>query len=276
MKSKITAAVIISDIHAGCQLGLCPPKVRLDEGGEYRPNKIQKILWSYWREFWESAVPEFTNGLPYSIIINGDAIDGMHHGSTHQITHNLTDQGKIAFELLSPLIEKCEGRFYMVRGTEAHVGKSGQEEERLAKELGAIPNSYGQYARNELWKEIGGSLVHILHHIGSTSSASYESTAVHAELIASYVEASRWNERPPDAIIRSHRHRYFETRFATDKGTGRGVVTPGWQAKTPFAYKIAGGRQSRPQFGGVVLIESPSGELYTRPYVKSMEREKPE
>ncbi len=272
MKENITAAVIISDLHAGCQLGLCPPKVHLDEGGEYIPNEIQKILYEYWLEFWEVHVPDMTNGLPYCIIVNGDSLDGSHHGSTHQITHNLTDQGKIAKELLSPLVDKCEGRFYVIRGTESHVGPSGQEEERLAMELGAIPNKYGQYARNELWKKIGNHLIHILHHIGSTSSASYESTAVHAELIAAYIEAARWNERPPDAVIRSHRHRYFETMFATEKGRGRGVITPGWQAKTPYTFRI-GARNQRPQFGGVVVIESPGGELYTRSKVWSLGRE---
>lgn len=275
MKTDISVAVIVSDIQAGCQLAVCPSIVRLDEGGTYLPNEVQTIINGWWQEFWEVHVPEMTNGLPYCIIINGDAVDGVHHGSTHQITHNLTDQGKIAEELLKPLVTKCEGRFYMTRGTEAHVGKSAQEEERLAKELGAIPNKYGQYARNELWKYIGNHLIHCLHHIGSTNSQAYESTAVHAELVASYTEAARWGERPPDIVVRSHRHRYFETVIATKDGRGRAVVTPGWQAKTPFAFKI-GARNQRPQFGGIVIIESPTGELYTRSKVWSLEREEAE
>jgi hypothetical protein len=270
---KIKAAVIVSDIHAGCQLGLCPPMVRLDNGGKYIPNQIQKVLYQYWMEFWDVHVPEMTNGLPYCIIINGDTTDGKHHQSTHQISHNLTDQGNIAEELLEPLLEKCDGNFYMLRGSDAHSGESGQEEERLAKELGAIPNKQKQYARNELWKKIGKHLIHVLHHIGTTGSNAYESTAVHKELVESYVEASRWGEKPPDIVVRSHRHRYFETMFATARGRGRGVVTPGWQAKTPFAYKIAGGRQAQPQFGGIVIIESPGGELYTRSKVWTLGRE---
>jgi hypothetical protein len=275
LKSKGSAVVIVSDIHAGCQLAVCPSLVHLDEGGEYIPNEIQKIIYGWWQEFWEVHVPEMTNKLPYSIIVNGDSVDGTHHGSTHQISQNLTDQGKIATELLKPLVDKCEGRFYIIRGTEAHVGKSGQEEERLAMELGAIPNKYGQYARNELWKIVGNHLIHVLHHIGSTNSQSYESTAVHAELVAAYNEAARWGEQPPDIVVRSHRHRYFETIIATQKGRGRAVITPGWQAKTPFSFKI-GSRNQRPQFGGVVIIESPAGELYTRSKVWSLEREEPE
>jgi hypothetical protein len=276
LKNKsMKAAVIISDLHAGCQLGLCPPKVRLDEGGEYIPNEIQEILYEYWLEFWDIHVPEMTNGLPYYIIVNGDTIDGVHHGATHQISHNLTDQANIAMDLLKPLKEKCEGRFYMIRGTEAHTAPSSQEEERLAKELESIPNKFGQYARNELWKKIGDHIIHVLHHIGSTNSQSYESTAVHGELVAAYTEAARWGEQPPDIVVRSHRHRYFETVIATKNGRGRGIVTPGWQAKTPFSYRI-GARNQRPQFGGIVIIESPGGELYTRSKVWSLGREEVE
>ncbi len=112
-----------------------------------------------------------------------------------------------------------------------------------------------------------------MHHVGTTGSAAYESTAVHKELTESYIEAARWRNKPPDIIVRSHRHRYFETMFATASGRGRSVVTPGWQAKTPFAYKIPGGRISQPQFGGVAIIESPGGELYTRSQVWSLSRE---
>jgi hypothetical protein len=279
MKRKINIdkiLVAISDTHIGCQLGLCSSLVFLDNGGEYKSNRIQKIICDYWKEFWEVHVPEITGGLPYCVVVNGDTTDGNHHNATHQITHNLTDQAKMAYDLLKPIVEKCEGRFYMIRGTEAHVGKSGQEEERLAKELGAIPNRYKQYARNDLWKKVGSHLVHIAHHIGTTGSAGYESTAVHKEMTEAFIEAARWGERPPDMIIRSHRHRYFETSFATKKGRGRSVVTPGWQAKTPFAYRVVGGRQSQPQFGGVVIIESPTGELYTIPKVWSLDREEAE
>lgn len=270
-EKDIKAYVIISDIHAGCQLGLCPPKVQMDEGGIYSPNAVQKAIWDMWNEFWNVHVPTMTNHHPFGIIINGDTIDGVHHGSTHQISHNLADQARIAKEILGPLVKLCEGRFYMIRGTEAHVGISGVEEERIARELGAIPNAYGQHARNELWKKIGNGLIHIAHAVGTTSSQAYESTAIHKELVEAYVESARWGERPPDMVIRSHRHRYFETMFATNRGRGRGVVTPGWQAKTPFIFRTAAKNQN-PQFGGVVILENDSGEMYTRAQVWSVRR----
>ncbi len=268
----VKAYVIVSDIHAGCQLALCPKDgARLDEGGEYKPNSIQLELWEMWEEFWGEHVLEMTNNLPYGVIVNGDTIDGTHHGATHQISQNLADQSAIAEILLKPIRDKCDGRLWFTRGTEAHVGKSGTEEERLAKSLGAIPNKFGQYARNDLWKRVGNGLIHVCHTIGSTGSAAYEATAVHKELVEAYVEAARWNERPPDIVVRSHRHRYFETMFATSRERGRGIVTPAWQAKSPFAWKTQA-RNQQPQFGGVVIIESPRGELYTRSKVWTVQR----
>lgn len=227
--------------------------------------------------FWNDFVPASTKGEPYAVVINGDALDGVHHGSTTQWSHNLTDQGKAARDIIAPLSTACDGRLYMIRGTEAHVGQSGQDEERLAMDVGAIPNKTGQRARYDLWKLIGPRLVHFTHHIGTTGSQHYESTAVHRELMESFLEAGRWNRRPPDVIIRGHRHRYIETGIPTANGEARAVVTPGWQGKTPFAWKVAGARQSEPQFGGVLIRWSEDNqELFVRSKVWSLEREEPE
>lgn len=267
--------IVVSDLHCGCQLGLCPSRgVRLDEGGLYRPNAIQRKVWRYWRHFWDVWVPRIVEGEPFAVAVNGDSTDGVHHGSTHQISHNLADQAAIGYEVLAPVRERAALGLYMIRGTEAHVGQSGQNEEQLAQRLGAIPNEHGQFARYDLWKRVGGGLVHILHHVGSTGSAAYEATAIHKELTESFTEAGRWRNRPPDMVVRSHRHRYLEDRIASASGAAISVVTPGWQAKTPFAWKIPGARLSTPQFGGIVIRvgEESTADLYVRAKVWTIGR----
>jgi hypothetical protein len=177
--------------------------------------------------------------------------------------------------VLAPVVALANGLYFHIRGTEAHVGVAGQEEERLARELGAIPNEIGQHARYELWKMVGPRLVHLMHHIGTTGSQAYESTAVHKELVEAFVEAGRWDRRPPDVLVRSHRHRHLETLIPTSNGSARAVVTPAWQGKTPFAWRIPGARQSEPQFGGIV-IRWAHDELFVRAWVRSLTREAPE
>lgn len=280
--STIRNLIVISDTHCGCRLGLCPPDpIALDDGGTYHASGFQRKVWALWREFFDVWVPTVTKGEPYDLVHNGDAIDGVHHRATTPISHNYLDQLRIAEKALRPEVEKCRklgGTYYHIRGTEAHVGQSGEYEERLARMLQAKPNAEGQYARFELWKRVGehkprvrAPLVHLLHHVGTTSSAAHESSAVNAELTATYVEAARWRREPPDYIVRSHRHRSIAVDLNSANGYAAAIVTPAWQGRTPFTFKIPGARISEPQVGGV-LIRQGDEEFYYRRWVKSFER----
>lgn len=227
------------------------------------PSDLQLKLWEMWEEFWGEWVPQVCRGEKFDLVINGDSMDGTHHNSTTQISHNLEDQSRMALTIIKPKAALAD-RLFMVRGTEAHVGPSGVKEEELAERLGAVPNKEGQHARHEIWIRVGTALVHCMHHIGTTGSAAYESTAVHKELIESLTEAARHRLDPPDVIVRSHRHRYFRTMFSNIGGDAISVVTPGWQAKTPFAYRIPGGRVSLPQFGGILVRSGDEEHVYVR------------
>lgn len=257
--------VVVSDIHVGCRLALCRPEgALLDDGGMYQPSSLQRKVWGMWEEFWGEWVPRVTKGEPFTVVFNGDAIDGVHHGSTTQWSHNLNDQVAHAYDILKPVVDACEGRYYHIRGTEAHVGKSASEEERLARQLGAIPNDEGQYARYELWIRSGGHLCHFLHHIGTTSSAAHETSAINAELAALYADSGRWGREPPMIVGRSHRHRCAEVRLPCTGGNYATVfVTACWQLKTPFVWKLAGARVNTPQIGGS-LVRAGDEEIHTR------------
>lgn len=279
-KASVRTLIVVSDTHCGCRVGLCPPEPqRLDGGGHYIPSDFQKQLWTWWMEFWDEWVPEVTRGEPYDLVHNGDAIDGVHHRSTTQISHNIEDQVRIAEAALQREVDRCRqsgGTYYHIRGTEAHVGQSGEYEERLARTLGAKPNSERQHARFDLWKRVGdNTLVHLLHHIGTTGSAAHEASAVNAELTAMYVEAARWRKEPPDFIVRSHRHRSIAVDLNSGKGNAAAIVTPAWQGKTPFTFKIPGARISEPQIGGIVIREGDE-EHYYRRWVRSFDRSKEE
>lgn len=269
--------VVVSDTHAGCRLGLCPPEVALDDGGYYRHSDLQSKVYHMWTQFWDSWVPKVTKGEPYVVVFNGDAIDGVHHGSVTQVSHNLIDQGNIAKKLLCDVaaLPNCE-RWYHIRGTEAHVGKSGQSEEGLAAAIGAVPDENGNCARWEMWLRLGEELIHFSHHVGTTSSSSYESTAVYKEMVEAFNESGRWGDQPPTVIVRSHRHRQFETRIATKSGYGIALVTPGWQLKTPFVHRLASGRASTPQIGGYLIRLGDEDGVYTRFKVWKVERSREE
>lgn len=269
--------VVISDTHVGGRTAICPDIVHLDDGGIYTPSKQQRVLKGWWDEFWGEFVPRVTKGEPYTVVHNGDCVDGAPHGSVAQISHLMDDQVTAAVDLLKPVLDGPKVRaYYHIRGTEAHVGKSGELEDRTACALGAVRDKDGRFARWDLWLRMGdlGSehIIHFLHHIGSTGSTHYESSAVMAELAAELTEAARWGEKPASAIVRSHRHRAIEVRIPSGRGWRFAVVTPAWQMRTPFSWKIPGARVSPPQIGGIVL-RVVDGYLFTVPFVKHIKRE---
>lgn len=271
-KKRVKNLVVISDTHIGCKLGLCHPEgFELDEGGVYMPSDLQKKVWSHWRYFWNKWVPQVCHDEPYAVIFNGDMIDGVHHNAVTQVTHNLTFQRRHAEKIMRPIVENKQcSAYYHIRGTEAHGGKSSAEEESLAGSLGAIPNEQGQYARYELWLNVGPALVHVLHHLGATGSAFYESTALNRELTNSYMEAGRWQDKPPDICIRSHRHRNAEVRVPTALGYGICCCTAGWQLKGPLVFRM-NIKMSQPQLGGTIVRQGDE-DVYTRHYVQRLER----
>ena len=267
--------VVVSDTHGGCRMGLCRPGgVSLDGGGKYHASRLQGKLWAHWLDFVRRWVPEVTKREPFILVHNGDALEGNHHGATTQISHNLADQGNIAYDALKELVDKA-AVYYHIRGTEAHVGPSGAEEERLARRLGAKPDEDGNHARWALWLSLHGHLCHFTHHIGTTGSSSYEATAVGKEMVENYVESGRWGYRAAQVIVRSHRHRYYETRHYGVDGLRIAAVTAAFQLKTPFVHRTAA-RMSEPQLGGLLIRKSASEELHTRAIVYPMRRGKVE
>jgi len=271
---KLNNLVCISDLHCGDQMGICLPKFTLTGGGTYSYSRFQKQIWKCWQSFWENWVPMATKGEPYGVLINGDAIEGRHHRATHAISQKLSDHYKIAYEILAPVAEKAAALYY-VYGTFAHVGEDGENEEMLAGSLGAIPDEGGNYARPELYIEIGDVLVHSSHHIGVTGSMAYETTALTKEYNEFCGESARWGKRSPDILVRSHRHRHSEVRVPTANGYGIIFVTAAWQLKTPWLFRTPGGRITTPTIGGS-LIRQGDEEAFTRHKTWEMPRSKTE
>lgn len=259
----INNLIVISDTHCGDQLAICPPKIRLAHGGIYRYSKFQKTVWDCWNSFWKEWVPMVTRRNKFALLFNGDMVEGIHHGASHPITNNKADQANIAYEVLAPVIDMAGGRFYYVSGSRAHAGEAGEDEEKLAERLGAVPDETGRRSRYELFINVGKTLVHASHHIGITGSMAYETTALTKEYNEFCAESARWKRPIPDVIVRSHRHRHSQVSVPTANGYGIIFVTSSWQLKTPYLFRTPGGRVTTPTVGGS-LIRSGDEEHFTR------------
>lgn len=261
--------IAISDLHVGSTVGLCPPGVKLVDGGGYEMNKFQETLWKYWQHFWSTFVPSRAKGSKsVSVVINGDAIDGVHHQTVNILSNSIDIQEQAAVKALETIRQLCPVKIdhlYMVIGTEVHVGPAGQSERRIADKIEAEPDEDGCIAPYQRWIQVDDVLFQFAHHIGVTSSAAYESSAPMRELVSGLVEAAQWERPLPDVFVRSHRHRFIEVPIPSRNGRIRCVITPGWQLRTPFVERID--RMRMPHIGGCLFqVERKSCQVIEKLY----------
>jgi hypothetical protein len=131
------------------------------------------------------------------------------------------------------------GCTYVVRGTEAHVGKSANLEESLAGDIGAVECPETK-ARSwwSLYLNIEGVRLDIAHH---TNMGGLPWTAPSAaQKLAARVmfEYSDRGDRPPALVIRSHVHRWGDSY---DAHRTRAIFTPAWTLATSYTNRIAPG-----------------------------------
>ncbi len=223
-KAKPPLIAFFADPHTGSNTALMPKSIVNDDDQLITASPVQ--LWLL--ENFEKAKQEMyerAKGRSLIVVVNGDLIDGNHHGST-QIIPNTSDQIKAAVELWEPVRHRAN-RFYIVRGTEAHVGEAAQDEKTIATELGADGCHW------ELLVYWNDQLFNIAHHISRTIASVTE------ECVRDSVDLK---EPVPDWVIRAHRHIKDDT--GTRYGYTRGVVLPAWQLRTGFGFRVSSHRVS--------------------------------
>ena len=274
--SRDAACIIVSDLHVGSIVGLWPPSgVTLDEGGQVTLNAVQAQLWRWWKdEFWGEFVPARCKRRARIIVCNGDLVEGTMHNVAALCAPNAADQRKAAVYLLEQ--ERRKGDLlYVVRGTEAHAGLSGGDEEAIAQALGCPQDkATAQYSRWHLLIKINGIVISLAHHIGTTRSPVSEGTALTTELVLMMKEAGQWGNVLPDLIVRSHRHRFWMSGAPGQRGVHTILTTPAWQGKTPFVQRIT--PATMPQIGGVVVLVDGDGTWSVACFLKCLPLPEPE
>jgi len=264
----VNNVVVISDEHCGSRLGLCPPiKIPLDNG-YYYPSALQEKVWAWWDHLWKVDIPELTHGEPFCVVNNGDALEGKPFNSSEAISDNMEDQRALAKMILEPIKRMCatdengNHLFFMIRGTESHVGKSAEHEEALAKSLGAIPDHLGKHSQYEMFMRLddNGPLINFKHHIGITGSTAYAATRPSRDYLELVYNSVMWGRAVPNIMVRSHRHKFLVLE-PEGKDDNWIVVTPGWQLKTPYAHRIT---DDMPVMGAIVIRKSDERTYVTK------------
>ena len=255
---------VVGDIHAGGTTALCPPKISLDDGGEYHASKAQRWLWQCWLDYWKQVEEvRKESGAKLYQIFNGDLVEGAHHKTTQILSGNPNAQAAVLNAAIAvPLSLKPE-KIWVCRGTEAHVGSSASAEERIAdglrrdkRPIVGDPDT-GTASQWHARMDINGVLVDVTHHgrTGHREHTRGNAANLHAhDILLSYIKTK---DKPPDLCLRAHYHRFNDS---FDMCPVRVITNGAWQLGTSFVHKVAA--DTIADIGGlIVLIENGEYEV---------------
>ena len=259
--SRTVVLAIASDVHAGSTVALCPPRIALDDGGAYEASKAQRWLWQSWESFWERVKEvRAEHKADLYTVFNGDLVEGDHHGTTQILSGNPNAQAAVLNAAMAiPLAMKPE-RIFVVRGTEAHVGKSGSAEERIADGLrrDKRPVEGDPETGTASWwhwrGEIHNTLIDVAHHgrTGQREHTRASAAALHAHDI--FLAHAKNGERHPDLCLRAHYHKFNDSHDACPT---RVVTSGAWQLATAHVHKVVA--DSVADIGGVIVVITERG-----------------
>jgi hypothetical protein len=244
------SVVVVSDLHCGSEIAVCPPKFECESGSVHKANSVQEELY----ECWDKVVRDWKS--PDVLVCNGDAIEGQARKDSGVPcwSNNLNDQINCAAALLRMFNAR---RRFIIDGTGYHVDSSGRSLEHwVGGEIGAekMGNSY---SANELLLGVHGLNLHFAHHI-QIGTGWYRPTPLSRELV--YALLNETSKMPTgckaDILVRSHVHFFVHLEF----GRQHGIITPCWQWQTRYmAKKSAFGMV--PEIGAVRIVIKPNREV---------------
>jgi hypothetical protein len=236
--------VILSDIHAGSSKAVLPPGFVTVEGNEVKQNALQAWQWQCWLRM-QDFVAARVGADQFGLVLNGDLVEGIHHGTKEIISSEVGDHATAAIQLLEPIAARA-ARVFVVRGTEAHVNN---HEHTIAKKLGGVLNpELGIHAFDRLTLEVAGVRCVFRHHIGTTMRRGLAGSQLSLQLAEEQVEAANNGEPIPRVLACAHRHKGGV--YKDDNGMC--VITPAWQALTRFAHKVVSPARCKP---GVIILD---------------------
>jgi len=260
--SKSKSILIVSDIHNGSSTAICTPDPDIsDLETTYRPNKLQKELYSAWEECIDDLIQK-----PTLLLVNGEPCDGGNKKQVGQQTWstNLNDQLNDTVKLLDMI---PHDNLLFVRGSLYHVGLDGTNfEEIIAEKMGASKyKAFGGSGHTDYYAlvEMYGKHFNFTHHVGFNKWAAYRTTALAREMAGMVFERDKMGKA--DVIVRSHVHYFVHVEFTHTHG----FTTPAW--KFPDAHLFRGGTAgTTPDIGMVEVIIEPNGDLFIEKHIKEL------
>ncbi len=255
-KRKPIVLAISSDQHAGSTVGLCPYSVSLGDGGNYKASKAQRWVWRKWRDGYVKRVKEVASdlGVGYTVVLNGDVIEGVHHNTYQVITYNTSRQKTITNRVLRPLLDDADS-VYFIRGTPTHVGQQAKLEEDIAENWENVvrPNEFN-FTWRILHLDVNRTRFNIAHHAPIGRLPWTRSNALGKISISGELNGYRRYGKAPDVIIRAHNHIHLDSGHLYPT---RVIGLPSWQLPTGYIDRLD--PDALADIGGYIFVCWPDG-----------------
>lgn len=263
-----------NDLHAGSTVAPVGEDVRLDDGGYYRPSRLNLWLWERRELTWgKLARLREEHGARGVVVCNGDLFDGNHHGTTQILSGNPEAQHYVATRMADAWERFQPERVYIVRGTDAHVGEAASAEEGFAKGLtGRLP--VVRDPDTHLWSywtlnaRFHGRLGNWAHHTNVGGLPWTAPGTINRLAFRIWTEAAMRQWPIPDLAFRAHAHATLaggRLLDSYDNYPTRALLVPSWQAKTGYAHKRV--TEAVTTFGVVATLIQPNGDYQVFPFL---------
>ena len=235
---------LCADTHCGSSLGLIKPGgLNLHDGGTFQPSLLQRKIWEVWDESWHK-IAQARKGRRLIIVHNGDATEGLHHGTTQVVSSRMDEHKQIHIDAMDHALKVCKfnagkgDSLYYVTGTEEHAGKGSEMEEDIAKDLEAVPLSDKRHTWDVIKKVIHGVQFNISHHgARSGNTVLTDDNSMRQILKNIYFDCVNFRKPIPRYWIRAHIHKFIHADYEDAQGRIEGIVLPSFQMRTGYVYK---------------------------------------
>jgi len=199
----------------------------------------QHQLWNIFESLFIPELQKYAKGYRLILALGGDLVDGvMERSKFHWGTRK--EQRDDCISLLQGIVSQADA-LITLKGTEAHAGENGEEDQTVAEALGAQVCD---------WREmipIGDRSVDWTHHgINVSQSGWTEENGMLSVARRVEYEALRRGLKKPDVIISHHAHHSPEPIYLKGMWVG---VCPCWQLVTPYSAKVAS--RTNPDIGAL-------------------------
>ena len=243
--NKDTILVSLSDMHSGSDRALFPnwdvspmPRVGDESPSPMRGSEKQKKIFAHFTSCASEIKKRATKDKRLVIVNDGDAIEGIHHGTIQIMSPQIDDHVVIHTELMEYFLKqvgfsrKRGDELHYVTGTESHTA---WKEGAIIKRFDHLDAGY----HDELKLNINGRQVWYTHHGGTAGDGHSEGDGYRNWLKRIYFNNLKLGNKQPDVIFSAHVHKPIYSSYVQDYHTIHGMILPSWQMKTRFAYRAA-------------------------------------